>query len=70
MANGARMNARRIAQQIADEIQIMDRMQQDLDPWQIGKKRPKMPRRIKRQPGIEINDIAKQALGYGILDRQ
>ena len=60
----------RIAEQLPDQVEIVDRMHGDLDARRLEQEFPELPRRGERQPGVEVDDLAEPALGDGVLQRQ
>ena len=70
MADRLGVHAAGVAEQLADQVEIVDRMHGDLDARRLEQERPQLPRRGERQPGIEVDDLAEPALGDGVLQRQ
>ena len=56
-----------IAQQLADQVEIVDRVHGDLDARQALEEGHRAPTACHRQQRVEIDDLAEQALGDGIL---
>ncbi len=64
------MHAQRVAQKIADRVEIVDRVQKDFHPRQVGKEGPKVPGRVHRQQPVDIDDLTQLAARDGVFQRQ
>jgi hypothetical protein len=70
MPHRARDNAGGVAQQRAQKIEIVDRVQRQLQPLLVRHEREHGPRRQQVQMHLDIDDLAEQAACDRVLHRQ
>ena len=70
MADRLRVHARRIAEEAADEIEIVDRMHRDFDARQALEKGEQTPWRVDREMNLDIDEPPEQPAIERVPHRQ
>src|SRR6267154_6186835 len=70
MAHGAAKDAAWLAEYRANQVEVMNRVEQDLEPRHSFEERPVVPRRMEIEPHFDVKHVAEDAARESVVERQ
>src|SRR5258707_15345575 len=70
MSHGAAIDTTRLAEHRANQIEVVNRVEQDLEPRHSLEERPVVPRRMQIEPHLDVEHVAEDATRECVFERE